>query len=613
MTATLLLGGMNAQWQRDRMEDRLEQGQELQDWLGKRPNAWAQSIAMRAALRSLPFLNFAPDPWLKRYTFYALRPLLITWSAQNFPKLDWPNLAADIVNADQLEEAALESEKFESPVDYVVLAAVNAAQSLEVRFGPPSTEVNTVDTVSMADGAIEAAQKLGFQLQMAPSNVWEQMLIDKRWLEDNISKRYATRIFSRRSLWLGYVPKELGNIWCQLSARLLTIDRNYSVWIDWYERRIRGERAAFDIPGDRNRTEDKAILRRLAEATDEDFWGKGHEYVNATLKGWLDEARARVAAALQDQQPETENLSEIEVPPPVSRATAYGLNGEGKLDPLPHYDQQHLRDLQDQRRAYADMREAALELHQEGQRLGPKLLPKLDRFIDAVPERFEEAKAWPIWSAATALRTLYWKHKAVAENPEPDVAKLDPAVAVDLRGFLDIYNVFAFGDDGLRQKDENSISPQERLKAEEQAQLSQPIQKAIVDTVAIRTEATLEEITENQDNVVLTDGTPYADQAVDQANKTTQSLVVGLTKGAQSVLANSEAVGAELAKLGIKGAATSAIGAVGCATYNYAALIEFIAFNAEPLKAYVATIYQSYTHLPDMIDRLKALWAKLRN
>jgi hypothetical protein len=76
---------------------------------------------------------------------------------------------------------------------------------------------------------------------------------------------------------------------------LADIDPNYSVWIDWYERRIRGERAAFDIPGDKGRIEDKRILRRLAEATDEDFWGKGHEYVNATLKGWLDEARARVA------------------------------------------------------------------------------------------------------------------------------------------------------------------------------------------------------------------------------------------------------------------------------------------------------------------------------
>jgi hypothetical protein len=134
-----------------------------------------------------------------------------------------------------------------------------------------------------------------------------------------------------------------------------------------------------------------------------------------------------------------------------------------------------------------------------------------------------------------------------------------------------------------------------------------------LEAVAIRTYAALEEITESRDNVALAAGTPYADQALDQANKSTQNLVVGLIKGVQSIVSNPEAIGAELAKLGVKGAATTVATAVGFATYNYVALVEFVVINAELLKAYVMTIYQSFPHLPDMIDRVRVLWVKHRN
>jgi hypothetical protein len=96
------------------------------------------------------------------------------------------------------------------------------------------------------------------------------------------------------SIWLAPPPEKIIEKWHHLKNYLLSVHANYSVWIDWYERRIHGEWAAFDIVGDNHRVEEKEILRRLAKATDEDFWGKGHEYVNATLKGWLDEARERV-------------------------------------------------------------------------------------------------------------------------------------------------------------------------------------------------------------------------------------------------------------------------------------------------------------------------------
>jgi hypothetical protein len=100
-------------------------------------------------------------------------------------------------------------------------------------------------------------------------------------------------------LWSYTFAEELGfdrvGEWASVSKRLYALDPTYDVWLNFYDRRILGEVSAFDIPGDTDRTEDKAILARLADATDQDFWGKGATYVNTTLQSWIDEARARVA------------------------------------------------------------------------------------------------------------------------------------------------------------------------------------------------------------------------------------------------------------------------------------------------------------------------------
>jgi hypothetical protein len=564
--------------------------EDLSKWLRDSPANWVQVIAARAALRAMPLLLKAEVSWLNQHALSVIRANLISWLACNFP----------VGNASNAAFLAARADIYGGP------DVVRNTYRLALR---------AVDAVSRHEST--AGQRAALIISPSLHSVYKESLTnidsDRHWLENHDKLGDGAEQLTREPLWLAQSPESYLFEWQMLIQELIIIDPNYDAWIAWYYRRIRGEDAAFDIPGDKGRKEDKNILRRLAEATDEDFWGKGHEYVNATLKDWLEEARARVAPP--EIESETQELTEIEVPPPVSGATTYGLSSEGKLDPLPHYDQEHLRDLPNQRRAYADMRGAALELQAEGQRLGPKLLPKLDRFVDAITERFEDAEAWPIWSAAAALRTLYWKHKAVAENPEPDDAKLDPAVAVELRGFLDIYNVFAFGDDGLRQKDENSISPQERLKAEELAKLSQPIEQAIIETPAVRTEAALQLIQEHQDNVALTAGTPYGDQALDQANKNIQNVIAGYLSGVNSILSSPYAIGAEHAKQFVKRSADVAVitvcGVIYSVSQSYLPLIELVAFNADHLKTYVAAVHHSYQHLPEMIDRIKLIWQRL--
>jgi hypothetical protein len=171
---------------------------------------------------------------------------------------------------------------------------------------------------------------------------WQSVTADCDWLNDKNYTEHASGELTRMLLWPSAQPTNWYRGWGVLVHQLRSLDPNYSVWIDWYERRIRGERAAFDIPGDKGRIEDKKILRRLAEATDEDFWGKGHEYVNATLKGWLDEAREKV-------RPRAQTMDLFAGPPEIGSATVAQIAAtlqnqaspqaqiiDGKLDAAPN-------------------------------------------------------------------------------------------------------------------------------------------------------------------------------------------------------------------------------------------------------------------------------------
>jgi hypothetical protein len=179
------------------------------------------------------------------------------------------------------------------------LAADSSYHSADAQSRSPNVFNDCAAAVSMAANAFHSEPYSHADEANRPVSAeavfWMSVGDDCAWLERPSNSKDAAVSLAHFQLWQSKQPTNWFREWGVLVYQLRQLDPNYSVWIDWYERRIRGERAAFDIPGDKGRIEDKKILRRLAEATDEDFWGKGYEYVNATLKGWLDDARARVA------------------------------------------------------------------------------------------------------------------------------------------------------------------------------------------------------------------------------------------------------------------------------------------------------------------------------
>jgi hypothetical protein len=566
----------------------------LRDWLRGQPSICAQVIIARAALRTVPLLmpGYHIVDWLIFAALPVFRATCISWATCSYPEHD-------------MSDAAFHAARVSFPsIDEAHYAIVTIQKAVDAAARHETTASRVAST------AVGPAVKDSTEARICLDS-------DCQWINNQVDVRpkTASRRLTRRPLWTRGVEGVRQDAWIEMSKQLKEIDPNYSVWTDWYERRIRGKRAAFDIPGDKGRVEDKKILRRLADATDEDFWGKGHEYVNATLKGWLDEARELVASAqalpVGIAIETSEALALPPLPPQEASATAYGVNEQGKLDRLPGSDQVHLRDEPNQRRAYSDLRDAASELLGEGQRLGHRLQKALDRFINSLPDSFEDAEAYLVWRDANALRRLHLAHREAAKFAEPDEAKLEPVVAEGLGGLLDLYNNFAFADDSLRAKDEARIAPQERASAEAEAKAAIPLVNAILANRDIATPEALDDIAADAENAGLPGDDPYADQVLDQASRTRRNWIAALIGNTWAAFKNTGVVGPAIAG----GAAWDGVKHVTStvAGIDYAPLLEFIASNPGLLQHYVAIAFPTFEHLPSLIENLKLLWANRRS
>ena len=251
----------------------------LEEWLKNKQVDFAPVINARAALRVLPYAfgESTPDNWVTRFSLSLFRATAISWAACNFPAHDMGK-GVGFAHA----EAAASARAF--PASAAFSAYASAAFSASA----------STDAYAAADAHAS--------IFSAPA-AWININHDCDRLASEVDRASAARRLTHAPLWPIAAPRRWEGAWASAASRLNALDESYGVWIDWYNRRIKGERAAFDIPGDDDRTEDKAILARLADATNEDFWDKGATYVNTTLQGWIDEARERVRQSETPDEP----------------------------------------------------------------------------------------------------------------------------------------------------------------------------------------------------------------------------------------------------------------------------------------------------------------------
>lgn len=278
--------------------------EELEEWLKDKPADWTQVVAVRAALRLLPhaFSETMPNDWVAPYSLSVFRALAISWAARNSPAYGMEKAAGD------------------------------AAIALNASVYAPNDPANFAFNAAVA--AFNSSVK--YSIAADPNtSAWLAQTDDYDWLVRVADPIIASHRLTFEKLWpVGGVPQGWHSAWYNTAKHLLTLDPTYQVWIDWYNRRIEGHKAAFDIPGDHDRTEDKAILARLADATNEDFWDKGATDVNTTLQRWIEEARERVRP--RDAPFVTDPLRQLDaepepIPPQNQNAIPFTASEDGKI------------------------------------------------------------------------------------------------------------------------------------------------------------------------------------------------------------------------------------------------------------------------------------------
>jgi hypothetical protein len=418
--------------------------EELSEWLEDKPANFAQVIAARVALRVLPyaFAKGIPDDWVKANSLALFRATIISWAARNFPAYDMHITAAD---------ADLAAFKFGTSSHDIAYPSSASIASGAFAAATASTAIDSA--ASTVDYAVGAANAYAGALHV--NAVWANINYDCVWLEGIKNRASGARILTRKMLWLAGEADVRGGARTYAYLRLINLDQSYVVWVDWYDRRVRGERAAFDIPGDTRRVEDEKILARLADATNEDFWDKGAAHVNTTLQGWIDEARARVRPPQHDvnlPEPRPQNPDAL-----VWQSDAdnrIGVDAQFGADALDVSDEardrhSEVRDEAQRVRALCGKSDAAFEIG-----------GLFDRYIEALGETIEVARPGLLVQRGERLRQALVSR--IADGAASDYGPLPDQVRDGLRGWQSAHNAFVGLDPKLARIDSALYGPDAR-------------------------------------------------------------------------------------------------------------------------------------------------------
>lgn len=260
----------------------IDSSEQLKAWLEPRPIEFAQIVAARTALRVMPYglvINGAKNSD-NEITLALFRANFVSWAVNSFPSVFTSNAA--YYAATRAVRAATD----------VLPVATDAAYAARVAFAA-ARAAGAADASSAAAYASEAA----VLADRVASNIaiWNGLAADCKWLESSTGLftdgPTGARLLTRKPLWLRGVPAQWETDWAVCRTCLFERDSSWRIWTDWYDRRITGHLAAFDIPKDTSGIEDRKILARLAD-TNESIWESGYHHINNSLQKWIEEARS---------------------------------------------------------------------------------------------------------------------------------------------------------------------------------------------------------------------------------------------------------------------------------------------------------------------------------
>lgn len=421
----------------------------LEAWFKKHNRAdFAQVIAARAALRVLPysFTKDLSDKWVATNSPVLFHASFLSWAASNLPVYGMEAAANSIADAAQVAftEAADTLPVFGRPgaqAIYSISRAVIAAAD-NINAAPSATDAVLVSS--------NAAMFMGTDFVL-----WENLNHDCNWLASARDPTLASRLLTREPLWPAGEPDGWREIWDSATKRLAALNQGYSVWIDWYNRRLKGEDAAFDIPGDSDRAQDIVIITRLPDGTNEDFWDKGAAYVNTTLQSWIDEARERVkplSVIDPNLEPRPQNPDALVwQSDEASRIGVDALSGADALDYSDEARDRHseARDEAQRVRALCATSDAAYEIG-----------GLLDRYLEAMGETIEGVRPGLFVQRGERLRQALTSR--IADGNTSNYGPLPDQVRDGLKGWQSAHNAFVGLDAKLARIDSALYGPDAR-------------------------------------------------------------------------------------------------------------------------------------------------------
>jgi hypothetical protein len=310
--------------------------------------------------------------------------------------------------------------------------------------------------------------------------------------------------------------------------------------------------------------------------------------------------------------------------PPISilpeqnakRAIAFRPSRRGPLELLPDAGTDFFDPEQSQ--LYARMRAQLTKLQED--------IPSQERsqIDDAINDFLDQPPSWQavefkkvLWLCGNALRNKLALHDAVKDDLDPHYSKLPFGVATALRKPVETWNVFALGDEDLVELDAKRLGPQEQKTAVENIEAARPIVEHAAIDRQITTErtghlltASLQAASAPVDNVntrqaqSLAEGTHrnLVAQIVRPAYLFCQDIIDPRTDQARALAFEyKKGIAAEAGKVTVNAATAVAIAAVSYGALHAASFFEFVAGNAEVLRAYFAIAFQN-DQLRQVID-----------
>ncbi|MBW8881284.1 MAG: hypothetical protein JF615_07665 [Asticcacaulis sp.] len=244
----------------------------------------------------------------------------------------------------------------------------------------------------------------------------------ERWLDDKpaevarvMALRAALRVLplaNARGEGFDLTPAVLRSLfisWARFKAERLADQADWVIWIQWYERRLSGDRLGWDIDPDQH----EALCVGLALESNT-FWDRPATEVNAEISARVEAAR------LPPQQDASVAQFELDTDKRITRA------------PLP--DDDRLSDSAPQRDHYLEFRKSfdalASLTHNE---VGDTLRTQIDDLHEVLTVDIEDLNRHLFWPRFARLRKTLAKHDRATASQDYSANRLEGDTADDLR------------------------------------------------------------------------------------------------------------------------------------------------------------------------------------